>query len=1102
MRLLILFLTTGFMQLSANTYSQTVSLSAIKRPLKDVMEDVRKQTGFGILVPEDLYAACEPVSIMADNMALDDFLAQLLRNQPLAYRLVENNIMLEPLNSIRPVRQPLRKLGGSVGTNLVLAFSEIRGKVVDSIGQPLSGASVRVLNAVGKRTALQTTTDRDGNFMLAGVPEDATIEVTYIGYAKRELPARGGLGVVVLHALPSALDEVVVNKGYYTESRKLTTGSVGVISGETIAQQPVTNMLGALIGRVPGLEITQAGGMPGAGFKVRVRGQNSIAAGNNPLFIIDGVPFASESMGSNQVARHLPFIDGNIAISPFNTLNPADIANVEVLKDADATAIYGSRGANGVILITTKKGQAGKTKLDINVGSAYSKVTHFMEKLGIEEYLAIRKEAYANDGITEYPASDYDLNGTWDLHKNTNWEKDLLGNTAKVFNVQTGISGGSERTQFLVRGGYQRETTVFPGDFHYDRGSMLANINHRSADNRFTLSLSSNYSTDVNDMVGQDITMNVSWLTPNSPDIYNADGSLNWANSTWTNPLSYLEAGYNASTLNSNSNLQMDYLMLPGFKAKVSLGYNDNRLNEAYTDPSTKYNPAFGSTSARSYIYETVGGRQGWIVEPQLTWEKALGKGHLQTLIGSTFQQQSGSRKVQYGRGFSSNALIHDITAASQQSINLSQNSLYKYNALFGRVNYNWDSRYLVNLTARRDGSSRFSPENQFANFGAVGVAWVFYNEAFLQELLPMLSFGKLRGSYGITGNDQIGDYQFLNTVAPIGSSNYQGVVGLLPQRLYNPNFGWETNRKLEAALEIALWEDRLSLSTAWYRNRSSNQLVGLPLSGITGFTSIQANLEAEVQNNGWELELQYTPIRKENLTWKVAANITLPKNKLISFPGLEGSTYANTYVVGQPLSIVKRYHMTGVDPETGVYQYLDVNGDGQLSTTYDRTSLHNLASHYFGSATSTLTWGDWQLDAFFQFVKKTDNNFLYSVSLPGAYLGAIPRVAVENRWQPGKTDATVQRLTAGGNQEAMNAGNRIYQSDAAVDDIYFVRLKNIAISYQLPKTWLKNISGSLFIQGQNLFTLTDFEGNDPENPVLQNLPILKTLNLGFQLTL
>jgi hypothetical protein len=303
-------------------------------------------------------------------------------------------------------------------------------------------------------------------------------------------------------------------------------------------------------------------------------------------------------------------------------------------------------------------------------------------------------------------------------------------------------------------------------------------------------------------------------------------------------------------------------------------------------------------------------------------------------------------RLIQYGIGFPSDDLINDVAAAATVIALDYINSTYRYNAIFARLNYNLHDKYILNVTARRDGSSRFGPGNRFANFGAVGAAWIFSNEKFL-DTQNFLSFGKIRTSYGTTGNDQIGDYQFLSTYQSSGAP-YNGVSGLSPSRLYNPNFAWEINKKFEVGLELGFIKDKIMISSSYYNNRSSSQLINYPLAMTTGFRGVQANLDALVQNTGIEVVINTNNITGKSFNWNTSFNITIPENKLISFPLLDASTYANKYVVGEPLTISKKYQYVDIDPASGVHRFSDMNGDGVLSFA-DQQQISHMGVELFG---------------------------------------------------------------------------------------------------------------------------------------------------------
>ncbi|MAM28223.1 MAG: SusC/RagA family protein [Flavobacteriaceae bacterium] len=976
-----------------------------------------------------------------------------------------------------------------LATTTLVAQNQVRSGTVSDAQGSLAGVNVLV-----KNTHRGTITSMEGAFTIQAKPTDSLV-FSFVGYLPQTIPVgkRTSINVTLVQDA-TALDQVVLNAGYYNVTDREKTGSIAKVTAQEIANQPVTNPLAALQGRMPGVNVVQNTGVPGGGFSIRIRGRNSIRAdGSEPLYIIDGVPYAAQSLGDYTVS---PVLGG--AQSPLNTLDPNSIESIEVLKDADATAIYGSRGANGVVLITTKKGKAGKTTFSINSSTGVGSLTRTMKLLHTKQYLAMRREAFANDGITEFPFNAYDVNGTWSQTRYTDWQEELLGNTAYYHATDATLQGGSEQTRFLLSGRHQKQTTVFPGTSNYKRNTVLLNLDHTTADNKVNISFSGNYGVDANTLPPTNLVREALVLPPNAPALYNEDGSLNWEEGTFTNPLAALEGEYRSHTNSLIANSVLTYRPFKNLELKANMGYVHTQLDETKTSPHTIYNPAFGLDSSFSAITLNNGERTSWVVEPQIGYKLSLGKGQLTLLAGSTFQKQTTTRLLQFASDFPSNKLIYNPAAAATVSINDNSEEVYKYQAGFARANFNWDHTYIVNLTGRRDGSSRFGPNNQYATFGAVGLAWIFSEEQFIQEKIPFLSFGKLRSSYGTSGNDQIRNYGFLDTYSPTGFS-YQGMQGLSPVQLYNPNYRWETNKKWEAALELGFLKDRISVATSYYRNRSSNQLVGIPLPGTTGFTSLNDNLDATVQNTGWEFELATTPVQNKKLQWQTAFNISIPKNKLVSFPGLEASTYANQYVVGQPLDIRLLYQATGVDPQTGVYTFQDVDGDGQITTPNDRTTVVNVNPKYYGGVRSSLSYGNINFDFLLQFVKQKGTNFKAAFSLPG-FMENQP-VEVLDHWQQPGDQSSQQVYSTGFNGEAYTAYNNLYYSTGSVSDASYIRVKNIALSYSIPQKWALGIGCRVYLQAQNLFTFTKYKGPDPETQINNNLPPLKVINTGVQLT-
>ncbi|MBJ7881624.1 SusC/RagA family TonB-linked outer membrane protein [Gelidibacter salicanalis] len=959
----------------------------------------------------------------------------------------------------------------------------VSGQVTD--GQlPISGANVLI-----KNSNTGVVSDFDGRYTITARPTDS-LQISYLGYTTLTIPIQNRSTInITLQEDATALGEVQINAGYYTTTDREKTGSIARVTAKDMETQPITNPLAALQGRMAGVNITQNSGIPGGGFNIQIRGINSLRSnGNAPLYIVNGVPYSSQSLGSSLTSSGLLAS----ATSPLNSINPSDIESIEVLKDADATAIYGSRGANGVVLITTKSGTSEKTAFSLQAFTSLGKVSSKMEMMDTGQYLAMRREAYANDGITSYPVNAYDINGVWSQTKNTDWAKELIGGTAYIKNLRAGMSGGNQQTRFLLSGTYRTESTVFPGDDTYAQAAVQSSVSHRSINDRFKVDLTLNYASNKSNIQANDLTTQAYRLAPNAPALYNEDGSLNWENGTFENPLANGLGKYTNRSKNLIANAVLSYSLAPNLEFRTSLGYNDMDLKEARTWPSTVYNPVYGVTSSSSILTLNGGTRNSWIVEPQLHWKHTWQDHELEVLLGTTFQSESTEMRTQRGTGFSSNGLINSIGAAATVQILAEQLSEYRYQAVFGRVNYKFKDRYIANLTGRRDGSSRFGPKNRFANFGAIGAAWIFSREKFLEKS-SFLSFGKLRGSYGTTGSDQIGDYQFLDTYS-VSNNLYNGVAGLQPTRLFSPNFGWETNTKVELAAELGFLKDRITLSSAWYQNRSSNQLVGIPLPATTGFNNIQANLDAVILNRGLEMELRTLNIDKKALSWSTTANLTIPNNRLLRFDGLEGSTYANTYVIGEPVDIIKGYHFTGIDADSGIYQFEDYNGDG-LITSADRQFISDVSPQWFGGLNNRIAYKNWELEVLFQFVRQDGRNYIYSSNLPGTMTN-MP-IEVLDHWPANGENAEIQRYTTGLNSKAFSAYFRYRTSNAAISDASYIRLKSLSLTYKIPKNLLGPVSGSIYLQGQNLWTLTNYKGADPENQSLTFLPPLRQLTMG-----
>ncbi|MBB5438553.1 TonB-linked SusC/RagA family outer membrane protein [Pedobacter sp. AK017] len=961
----------------------------------------------------------------------------------------------------------------------------LRGKVITADQQPLPGATVKHNNT----TAL---TNQQGLFEINTTALEGIINVSYTGYKSKETNFKNISEplIITLEEDNSNLKEVEINAGYYAVKEKERTGNITRITAATIEKQPVNNPLLALQGRVAGMEIIQASGIPGAGVKVQIRGQNSLSNGNDPLYIVNGVPFPSTSMSSATI---------NVSVlsqaNPLSVINPSDIESIEILKDADATAIYGSRGANGVVLITTKTGKAGDVKFNVNLYQGIGDIERRIKLLNTEQYIEMRKEGFKNDGTTP-SASAYDINGTWDQTRYTDWQDVIFGGTANTTNAQLSLSGGSQQTTFLLSGNYYRETSVFPGDKKYQKKSSLLSVNHQSLDQKLKITVSANYNIENNALPTSDITASIR-LAPNAPAALTADGKLNWENGTFrNNPLVPVFKKYDADTYHLGASTNIRYCIIKDLEISAVVAYSKVQRTELSTNPLSASDPTQALTANNRTANYYDSSNQTINVEPQISWTKNMATGKLSILLGTTIQNNEASNQLIQGTGYVNDGLLDNIAAAATIRTSSAFSSVYRYLSVYGRLNYSLKDKYFLNITGRRDGSSRFGPASRYGNFGAIGAAWIFSNESFLKEKLPFLSFGKLRASYGITGNDQIGDYTYLDRWSPT-SNPYQGAAALTIGSIFNPNFEWETNKKAEVSIQLGFFNDKLNLTSTYFRNRSSNQLINYSLAPSVGFPSVAKNFPATIQNSGLEFELSSSLVQHKDFKWSLSANLSIPGNKLVAFPEIEKTTYTNTYIVGQSLNIIKTLESTGVDPNTGLYTFTDFDGSNSVNSPADRQRFRTLGQRYSGGLHNLISYNRLELDISFQFVNQIGRNAITN-NAPGTFNNQ-PDIVLR-RWQTQGDITDIQKYSA-----ATSTLTHSYASaygELAIGNASYIKLRNVTVSYKMPEKILKSIgakNAKIYLQGQNLFTITNYLGLDPESVNL--LPPLRMLTAGFQLT-
>jgi len=1083
---------------------QTITFSGKEVSLESVFTAIKKQTNYRFFFNTDMLATASKVTLDVKNAQIEQVMNMALKDQPLTFTIKGRTIFVMKKVEEEKKSTQVERTGDPI---------TVSGKVLDENGAPAQGVNVTI-----KGTSKGTTTNIMGEFVLSGVDKNSALLISSVGYDRQEILVNNKTFITAqLKVAVGNLDELQVI-AYGTTSKRFQTGNVTTIKASDIEKQPINNPLLALQGRVPGLFIAQSTGLPGSGVYVRIQGQNSLGNGSEPLYVIDGVPYSSQALPT--VLNILGKSD-NTSMgggSPLSFINPADIASIDVLKDADATAIYGSRAANGAILITTKKATSGKTQINFKVQQGWSNVARKLELFNLRQYLDMRYEALKNDGIDLATVSNtssnyYDLK-VWDTTRSTDWQKELLGSTAQYQDIQSSVSGGTTYTQFLLGAGYHRETTVFPGELSDQKASLHFNVNHLSVNGKFRVSLSGNYIFDNNQLVNTDLTSTAIRLAPNAPALHQADESLNWeplstGNSSWTNPLSYLKQPYKNKVDNMIGDLVLSYQILPGLVLKNNLGYTYLISTEISQTPIGSKPPEQRVNGTASATFGN-GNNRSWIIEPQLSYNYNISEGKLDFLLGMTIQNNERTSQRIFGGGYTSDLLLNDLRSAANVSINNTFSSVYKYNAFFGRINYNLKDKYIINLTSRRDGSSRFGVNNQFHDFWSVGGAWIFSNEAFLKRSLPFMSFGKLRASYGVTGSDQIGDYKYLNLYTST-SGTYQTTVGLQPEPggLSNPYLAWEETRKLQIGVNLGFLGDRIMIDATYSRNRSSNQLVPYTLPSTTGSSSITQNFAATIQNRNWEFLLSADILRRKNFVWASSLNLTIPENKLLSFPGIELSPYASLIEVGRSIvgfnssANIKSFHSLGVDPTSGQYIFEDINGNSSFAPNYstDRISYVNTAPVLYGGLHNNFRYKGFQLDFLFQFVKQNGLTYFYGLR-PGPS-GNQP-ITVLQRWQkPGDTKPIAKYSTS--TSSYLTILSYLNSSDAVYADASYARLKNLSVSWQMPENWQKRIrlqNLRIYAQGQNLITFTNYDGIDPENQSSTSLPPLRVWTFGLQVGL
>lgn len=1002
----------------------------------------------------------------------------------------------------------------------------VTGHITDSeTKEPLPGVSV-----ILKGTMQGTSSDVNGYYSLT-VPDDAgengRLIFSYVGYESLEI----GIGNknqidADLKADLKALEEVVV-VGYGTQKRGDITGAVSSVSAKDIQGMPTPSLDGALAGKMPGVQVSQTTGTPGGGLTVRVRGTGSIGAGNEPLYVIDGFPVTANY---------------NQSSNPLNSINPSDIESIEVLKDASSTAIYGSRGANGVVLITTKGGKSGKMKIDLETYTGFQQVTRKMDLMNAREFARYitdsRNNAWVDiGGDPSAPNSQRSaiyqilpaLQDPDALGEGTDWQDELF-RTAPIHNLQATVSGGTDKIRYLVSGGYFKQNGIIINS-DFQRYSFRINL-EANASKRFKLGVNLTPSYTVSNPTESEghfssgaLVLSALLMAPHLPvrdenGDYTTGITLGNGFSSIENPVkSALEKKRRINELRLLGTAYGEYRLFDNLSYKLLVGVDLQNGNERIFNPSTVGRdgtppPVIPSGTFNSNYSNNL------LIEHTLNYSKDFDGHNISALGGFTAQKVFAHQSEINSTNFP-NDLVETLNAGivSSAATDAYEWSLLSYLA---RVNYSYKSKYLLTATIRRDGSSRFGQNNKWGTFPSVSAGWRLSEEGFMSNF-SRLSELKLRASYGFTGNNFIGNYDHVGLLAirnsVFGGSGGTIVNGIAPNTISNPDLSWERNRQFDLGLEIGLLQNRIFIVTDFYQKITSDLLLSVPTPSITGYTSARQNI-GKVRNSGWELGVSSRNFVNK-FQWTTDFNIALNRNKILALgpsgePIFGNYQLTNSHIsrVGSSLGHYYGYQVEGIfqtqqeidsspsfaDSKPGHFKFRDVNGDGVLSVD-DRTSLGNPHPDFIFGLTNSFSYKGFDLNILIQGVQ--GNEILHlGRRFYANYAGTANGLKeMTNSWKSaeepgdGKTPRVNRDLSR---YSSSNASANI--SSAHVEDGSFIRIRNISLGYNLPQSIADKLAlrtARVYVNMQNPVTWTQYTGYNPEVSVNGASPLIPGVDYG-----
>ena len=1000
---------------------------------------------------------------------------------------------------------------------LVNAVAFAQGRVItgtvtsteDGLGVP--GATVLV-----KGTTIGTATDIDGKYSIT-VPAGSNVLVfTFVGLLDQEVNIGNRSTInVALESDVTALSEVIVT-GYGTQPKREVTGAVSSVKGDAIQNLPLQSFDRALQGRASGVQVRSSNGLPGGAVNIRIRGVGSINAGNEPLFIVDGVQLNNQSNAAFTQSNPLAF------------LNPNDIESMEILKDAASAAIYGSQAANGVVIITTKKGKQGKAKFEFSAFSGETQPMKYLDILGGAEWFAMRRDAYINSGNTIPEANALNnmgrLPSNWQTLSRAqldqiglelptyDWQREVMG-AGRLNNYEMSVSGGDAKTTFFLSGSYNYQEASFkPVDF--ERGTVRVALTHQATD-RLSIETNINLST-----FQQNVPFAVSGSFLGSPAfsasailphnaIYNEDGTFNTAIRGVLGQNVVLVNTYNSGLQRTNTavgNLITNYKIAKNLSFRSLFGLDYRLLQgDNYRDPRT---PDGAGVRGRSSVQSDW--RTRFITTQTLNWNKTFNGVHnVSALAGVEYLSETREGISGAGIGFPTFQFRTIQSAATPESITGFWTG-YRRASAFASANYDYKKKYLLTVTARYDGSSRFGTENQYGLFPSIRVGWSMVEEEFLKNS-STISEMKFRASYGLTGNDQIGNFAARGLYG--GGGNYSGSAGIVPSSLANLGLSWETNNTLNLGFDFGLFENRITGSIDAFDRRTKDLLLSQPILWTNGFGGISNNV-GELQNRGLEFELSTVNIDKGGFRWNSSFNITKIDNQILSlYGGLEFLPANPGIAVGQPVGrsgegarFSQEY--VGVNPATGRPMWLDINGNiTYLPLAADRQYQGSSLGTVFGGMNNTFTYKGFELTTFFTYEYGgvgTDGQYSFlRENGTRLTLNALREVNDRSWKTPGQITDIPRNLTTNGGNEVRSSSRN--SGTASLLKYDFIRLSQLTIGYTFKPTLVSRIGLSrarIFMQGVNLWTYTDYPGYDPEftGAGTGQVPLTKSYTLGVQI--